>query len=290
MMSRLYVCLGLTLASAAATAQSMLDPGLQWNIGRASAFSPDVTTTRYRIGGEVVVDDTTWRQVTSTNTEDGGDFTPTSILLREDGRGRVFGRTPNPGGVGLLYDFTAEVGDTLRLYNPYYNDSNCELVVLATGDTVLADGITRRTYRTVEEVGLGPTATAIEGLGSLNDGLFGQVCLTDAGDLLRCAYSGGEVLLNPRGGDCFVSPAAEVHAVAAGKAYPSPFADYLQLDFAEAGGTSYRLLDARGAVVLAGGLSLGRSRVTTGVLPEGIYVIVVQLAGGGVATARVIKR
>lgn len=283
----LFLLLSLTVIGAA---QSMLDAGLQWNVQRGSNFSPDVSTTRYRIGAEVVVDDTAYRRLIASDTEAGDDFAATSILLREDGEGRVYARNTEVDGEGLLYDFGAAVGDTLRMFNPFYTDSACELVVAATGDTVLADGVSRRTYATRDDDRGGALVTVIEGLGSIDEGPFGRVCLTDAGDLLLCASANGEVLLNPRGGACFVSGFAEARAAAPGEVYPTVFADYLVLAFAAAGGQRYDLYDARGVRVRSGVLPQGQHRLGTSDLPAGAYVVLVSLRNGEAVSAQVIKR
>lgn len=289
-MIRLAALLLLVSPTLTASAQSMLEAGLQWNVRRGSNFSPDVSTTRYRIGAGLVVNDTAYRQVIASGTEAGDDFVATPILLREDGGGRVFARNTDADREGLLYDFAAEVGDTLRTFNPFYIDGACELIVAATGDTVLADGVTRRTYATRDDDRGGALATAVEGLGSIDEGPFGRVCLTDAGDLLLCASADGEVLLNPPNGACFVSGLREARAAAPGEVYPTPFASFLEFDFAGTGGGSYLLLDARGASVLAGELPAGRTRLATGSLPAGTYLVVARLGDGGAVTASVVKR
>lgn len=284
----LYFCTLATFASA----QSMLTPGLQWNVDQQSFFSPDRATVRYRIGADTLVGDTTYRIVVASGMASGDDFAPTAagILLREGGRGRVYGRSTESGRGGLLYDFTAETGDTLRTCNPNYPDGDCEQIVVATGDTTLADGTARRTYRTRDDYRLNGRSLAIEGIGSVDGGPFGLACLLDVGDRLRCVYSPNQaLLLDSSGGDCFVSAAPEISTAAPGTAYPSPFAGHLSLDFARIGGESYTLLDARGARVQSGTLVNGCARLTTAEFPVGVYAVLVERRDGGRSVVRVIK-
>ena len=289
MIRQLLSLAALPLVSLAAplAAQSLFDAGLQWNIDRNSSSSPESVTERFRIGGDTLVDGRTYRKVLMSTSASDDDFRSTEFLLRADGADRVVLRAS--GEEGVLYDFGAGVGDTIRQFNRYRPEAACAFVVVATGDTTLADGIPRRLYRARAADDPGRASAVVEGIGALRDGLLGIVgCILDVGTTLRCVYRDDTLLLNPSGGDCFTSSITESRALAASEVYPNPFADFIVLDLASERFARYDLVDQLGATVMAGQIE-GRGYIDASALPAGVYVLRIGYADGAAAHARVVK-
>ena len=291
-MTRFFLFLTLSLLAGLARAQTFFTPGQQW---RQSVISTDDVDLSYvaRIGSDSVVMGRHYRTVqTTTPEQEPQAFSDTDFLLREED-GKVFARRGETEG--LLYDFTAETGDTIVQLSLPRSLSTCSRVVLRTGDTTLRDGICRATYK-LNDLQEGGETLIVQGIGSLTHGLYGSPCGGPEDyfdEYLSCVTAGsGDILFStlPAGSSCMLVSTFLPHVATAAEVYPNPFDEALVLRIPNVTGLRYTLTGVNGAVLLDGRLASGRATLDVSDLPAGVYVLAVRTPAGALIHARVVKQ
>ncbi len=169
--------------------------------GTTDAQCLDHWTTTYWIGGDTLIDGTAYTRIENRTAywqspilsmycTTWHEYTGEALFVREVDH-RVFHRNTN-GEERMIYDFTAEVGDTIPFPSAAYGDDQRGVVIGI--DSILVNGTYRKRF-TIPEIdgfGFGPPQI-IEGIGG-NRGpfqeLYGQVGLSH-GTRLLCVVEHG---------------------------------------------------------------------------------------------------
>ena len=187
-------------------------------------------TTIYKCEGDTIVNNETYKFLFSSNEEFPVNWDSRGYL-REDDDYKVFyannyGSDTNNFNPKLLYDFGAEIGDTLIIFPSILTDDSLEIIIYQT-DSVLVDGNYRkRTLFSCETAG----GWWIEGIGS-NTGLLevGFYCLIICPTLELGCVKKDEITIYPDGhtGNCFLVGMDELtEEKELFDIFPNPASDY----------------------------------------------------------------
>lgn len=262
--------------------QNITDEGNRWNV-RYSAFGPNVSTSIYRIGDETVIDGVAYKEVLYSTDESGQDWLPSGTRIREEGQ-KVYWLSSD--GEALLYDFSAEVGDTLDLSFPADNPP-CRPVVTSVDSVMLNNGEWRK--RMTVFSGL-DEATWVEGIGSTGGLLSGnrQLCWTDYGWSLLCFHHNDLLLYPENPPTCFVVSTDEP-LLPAVRVFPNPASSEIVVEGGDRIAT-LRLYHADGRLALERRVAAEQARMTVSHLPKGIYSLSLVMETGRTLALKIAVR
>lgn len=201
-------------------------------------------------------------------------------LIRQEAKGKVYTLTPSDTAEVLLYDFNAQVGDTLELQPfllPYAGGFRTQaFVVIETIDSILLDTTWRKRLK-INTVGLfGNSFSAdeywIEGMGStaglFGAGSFGFVASDfDYPTLLCFTLNDSLVYSSPLHNACFESRTvslAEPNFTLS--VYPNPAHNFLQIESFPALPLIIKAYNLNGTFIHSFSLAAGEQKIE---LPEG---------------------
>lgn len=227
--------------------------------------------------GDTLIEDVRYMKIMGTVNDSYPIF---YTLLREED-GKVWKRYSIAHSETLLYDFTASVGDTLRI------GDFAEEMVLDSISMVQIGGVDRRKFWFgLEYDGLGnPRAkeTWVEGIGS-DYGLLwtGYFNVFDGWHCLLCFHQNGELVWeNPEYGTCTYD-AVEETKVSGISIYPNPAKDKVVIEGFEA--IEVWVYNAFGQNVK---IVLGTNEINVNDLSQGMYLLRVVATDGTSHVARV---
>ena len=204
-------------------------------------------------------------------------------LLREED-GKVWKRYSIAHPETLLYDFTASVGDTLRI-----GDFAEEMVLDSISMVRIGDVDRRKLWFGLEYDNLGrPRAkeTWVEGIGS-DYGLLwtGYFNVFDGWHCLLCFHQNGELVWeNPEYGTCTYD-AIEENKDSEISIYPNPVRDRVVIEGIEA--VEIQVYNTLGQVVKT---VRGTNEIPVADLPQGVYMLRIADAEGKVYTNKITVR
>ncbi len=235
----------------------------------------DTWVTTHWIGGDTVIDGTTYTVVRSRTRHDvsslmqwcqsTSESAGTDTYVREQGR-QVFARAPWTTE-SLIYDLDAVVGDTIPYpSNAYENGFGYRAPVLLV-DSILINGTYRRRQTVSNGPNEGDTIRVIEGIGATSapfGELSQQLGLSHFGEL-NCVREQGEVIF----GDAWCElistiPSVQFRPFAA--PYPNPATDHVLLDDRI---STFVVLDTQGRTVIQG----SGHKATFHGIPPGVYLV-----------------
>lgn len=239
----------------------------------------------------VVVNDTLYTIFSATDVDDSTDvYINNDRLIRDDTDGKVWVRNNNIEH--LLYDFNADIGDTL------FQTKACPYVVLTIDSIQLNTGALRK------RVGLGPTHSAdeieverywIEGIGN---NVFGPLvpvsedCIAGPFGTLSCYFYADEYAYPELADRCFTTSVTNVRLNAAVNLYPNPTDAMVYVETADSTVhlTDYTLFNVAGTVIQRGDVNSKQQLISIKTLASGIYFLHLQNVEGQLVTKRLIKQ
>ncbi len=279
-------CAALLLAASQASAQFNVyhpfpDSNAVWGVSSGSVWCPDVYIQEY-YDGDTLIGLYSYKIIMQAATDTNCN-TPPGLgagFLRDDTAAhKVYWRIPGMATDTLLYDFTLEVGDTLR--GLYGNTGLCAdgVVTVYSVDSIIVGTNYRRRINFSWDQCFGPSI--IEGIGSTTGLTFCTFMNKSFGTILTCFMVNSELLYTQPCGAPIWAPCGELPLGLTGKhsadslltATPNPSTGFFHLAQA-----AWRIsvYNAQGKLLF----QQQGNEVDLRTYPPGVYTAVVQTAKG----------
>lgn len=238
--------------------------------------------------GDTIIDDVRYAKLMGTTDGDAPHLF--SLLMEDDGK--VWERLNNQMEI-LLYDFTANVGDTIWC-GPWAGEYHYNIVDSISIEHI--GGINRKKFWFGLEYGWFGTAAAeiwIEGIGSDLGLLYsGSASICGAYYRTLCFHHNSEfVWQNPNYDDCTFDAVGENSFANEIFVCPNPAKDVVNINFAddtECQSVAIYSIDGR-LVETCHGASLQQTTVNVENLNAGVYILKIRMADGSVFAERIVK-
>jgi hypothetical protein len=273
---------------------------VHWNVfyaGTCQEKAPDTTILRYAFHGDTIIKEELYRKLCL---ESGDTLNPKIRAIggiREENKQIFYNGETIYTGTGdseyLLYDFTKQVGDTIkhRPQRGYYS------VVLGI-DSVWVDGVFRKRYEVDNHWVFNNPDYIIEGIGSVKNGLLGHIsdiptCGTHYWEFICFREDNGVLYLNPSFSGCFpdflfmgTEHSPMEHQI---KVYPNPIDQTLYVENNTNTTLSLKITDGNGRTILNRRLDEPLMKMDLDVIP-GIYHVAISNKEGKRLVAKKIIR
>ena len=278
--TKIYTLLALLLMAGGATMQAqeylpIAQKGNEWHTFETAVWQ--INNYVNWCSGDTLIEDARYMKIMGTVNDSYPIF---YTLLREED-GKVWKRYSIAHSETLLYDFTASVGDTLRI-----GDFAEEMVLDSISMVQIGDVDRRKFWFGLEYDNLGrPRAkeTWIEGIGS-DYGLLwtGYFNVFDGWHCLLCFHQNGELVWeNPEYGTCTYD-AIEENKDSEISIYPNPVRDRVIIEGIEV--AEVQVFNAFGQMVKT---IQGTNEINVSDLPQGVYLLRIMDAEGKVYTNKI---
>ena len=285
---RLYTLLALLLMAGGATMQAqeyvpMIQEGNEWHTLDAQVCGPQskggYNTLVHQIAGDTLIEGVRYTKVMESLNDVG---TPTLAALLREEDGKIWDRYLN-GSEMLLYDFTANVGDSLICgYGDYFVVDSISIEQIGGVDR-------KKLWFGLEYDFIGePYAmeTWIEGIGSDLGLLFcGSYFFCGGYYRALCFHQNGELVWqNPEYNACVITSVEEINDKVI-SVYPNPAMEIVTVDGVEA--AEVQVYNALGQLVKT---VRDANEISVAGLAEGVYLLRTVDADGKVYTNKITKR
>lgn len=283
-----YLLLAVALLSLRMTGQPWLNETSQWKqYYRFSTYPPGLAIEEdvwIRLDGDTLIGSTTYYRVLKTGTQinyliQSGDTTYQGPIheyldpIREEGQ-YFFAFDQQAGQEYLLYDFGAQVGDTLE-------SGKCQRDTVIRIDTVYLGDAPRKRFH-LPTGAHGEICTLIEGIGS-TFGFYWQPCnvVPDPQIYLQCYSQDGHVISFDSNYDCSsLILADDVIQTQPLAIYPNPFTDEIEIEMPATWSqpVSISVVNQMGVVVYENHLQYAKAKEQISIpdLPPGIYFVCIR--------------
>ncbi len=274
---------------------------VNWNVfyaGTCEETPPDTVLLRYTIDGNITINEIEYSKLCL---ESGDTINPkieTIGGLRESEKKIYYtGQTIIGGGFEeeyLLYDFTKQIGDTIK------HDKNGGFYSIVLNiDSVLIDGSYRKRFEVDNHWFYHNPDYIIEGIGSVKNGLLGHIssiptCGTHYWEHICFRDNGIVKYLNPSFSDCFPSNLlagiSQIDYETDIEIYPNPFCNQIQiknkLNYQD---LFFKLIDINGKIMIE--KRINNNKVTFDLdISSGLYnAFIVDKNGYVLTTKKVFK-
>ena len=273
----------------------VVQEGRQWATRILCSVNPveynPVHTETYRMEGDTVIDQLTYKKIYCYKTPDLSDRQLFRYACRQDNQ-KVFIYFYYTQNEALFFDFSLDNCDVFEEKSRSYK-------VFSVHDTLLNDGVTRKCIHLKDITRDDNIKIWVEGLGSLEKGIYWEPfdIVGCTGTLLCCHQNGVQIYRNPDYNNCFVDKVtneqSEPNPAAFWRLSPQPATESVQAvcEAVETGwySGSWRLVDAGGKALRHGTFSDGRFDVSLRAIPAGLYFIEIT-ANGTTCRLKCVKR
>lgn len=271
---------------------------VNWNVyyvGTCEERTPDTTLLRYTIKGDTTINEIVYHKLCL---ESGDIINPKSRTIggiREENK-KIYckGETilSDTYDEWLLYDFTKQIGDTIK-----HNPQGYFYSVILDIDSILIDGTYRKRYEVDNRWFYHNPDYIVEGIGSIRNGLLGHIsdiptCGTHYWEHVCFKENGVVKYLNPNFNDCFpsnfVMGADKMETQI--KIYPNPVNQNLQIINNINENLSAKIIDINGRSVIEHSLNKTKTILKLDI-SSGIYnVLITNKIGQIIFTQKIIKQ
>jgi hypothetical protein len=304
-MKNITLILGLTLLINLSLKSQNYVPfptkNVNWNVfyaGTCDEAPPDTVVIRYTIHGDTTINETQYSKLCI---ESGDTISPTILAvggLREvDKKIYYIGQTIVGHGYdeeNLLYDFTAQIGDTIKhqSFDGFYS------VVLDIDSFLIGENYRKR-FKVDNHWFYQNPDYIIEGIGSVENGLLGHIsaiptCGTHYWEHICFRQNGIVEYLNPSFDECFPSyywtGIEYADYVADLEMYPNPFNNEIQINNKHNNkDLVFKLIDINGRALIEKNISREKTTVNLNV-NSGFYNAIILDRNGKVLISRKLVR
>ncbi|MEA3505305.1 MAG: T9SS type A sorting domain-containing protein [Bacteroidota bacterium] len=149
----------------------VVDTIAKWNVLKIVHYPPSYYTQIIKfVGQDTVINSVPYKKVEATYDENEENWFFMDLMIREDTINRQVFLRDLAGNEGLIYDFSAGVGDVVEIANPLSGGVTVQMEVI-TVDEVLINGELRKRIA-LEDVYSSVPDVWVEGIGSLNKGII----------------------------------------------------------------------------------------------------------------------
>ena len=274
---------------------------VNWNVyylGTCEEKAPDTTLLRYTIHGDTTINEVAYKKLCL---ESGDTINPIVKAIggirEKDKKIYYKGRTILSSTYKeeyLLYDFTKQIGDTIK-HNPqggFYS-------VILDIDSIMIDGTYRKRYEVDNHWYFQNPDYIVEGIGSMKNGLLGHIS-----DIPTCGYhyweficfrENGEVkYLNPSFNDCFpenlLMGSNFTKMDTQLKIYPNPVDQNLRIENNSNENLSIKIIDINGCSIIEQQLNETIKVIKLEVKPGVYNVLITNKIGQIMMTKKIIKQ
>jgi len=272
-----------------------------WHMSTEMHFGHQYQNYILKIVAQDTINDTIYHRVESMHSgctigDEGG---VESFFVRDEG-GVWYRRASALVPEELIFDFNAQVGDTLLLPSTEYDEINPYVVeVIAIDEIELPNGETRNQWEVQFEFQPWWTVTEyyIEGIGSRYSGLSKMSYNSMTHDLLTCLEDGSNQYIywayfefSNIPGCCYYIGIDE-YTKSQVEIFPNPASDIIKLQFSTADRWVIQLVNSQGQLVKEENTS-GSLQCTMNLqgLPGGIYTVLCKDNKGTVLSEKVVKQ
>jgi hypothetical protein len=179
----------------------------------------------------------------------------------------------------LLYDFTLNVGDTIK---ETYNVESSSSVIICSIDSILLNNKYFKRYNLCDGF-----ISIIEGIGS-NAGLEAELNPWEYGERLDCFYKNDSIFF-PANGICQVAGLEEISKKESINIYPNPANNRVTIEIPlQTEDAIISIYNITGQLLLKQSLQQSQTEISISSLAKGIYIIKVSSADG-IAVKKFIK-
>jgi hypothetical protein len=234
---------------------------INWNVyyvGTCEEKDPDTTLLRYAIHGDTTINEVVYKKLCL----ERGDITNPIIEaiggIREKDKKIYYNGWTILSSTAekeyLLYDFTKQIGDTIK-----HNPQGWFYSIILDIDSIMIDGTYRKRYKVDNRWYNQNPDYVVEGIGSVKNGLLGHIsdlptCGTHYWEFV-CYSENNEVkYLNPSFNDCFpfnfLMGANHTKMITQIRIYPNPVIDEIKIENSTNKDLLLKVIDLNGRSIL----------------------------------------
>ena len=272
----LLILFSIFFCPALTHSQNITDEGNQWRIAHFD-FAQGFLTTPYKLQGDTLINTKIYKKIFS---DLGTPNQQLNYLIREDSDKKVF--LAEGLSERLIYDFGAEVGDTII---SSYNDTIFAMIE-SVDSIMLLDGSMRKRQKVVSINFLNVLGDEywIEGIGggltAFRD-IF-ELSIIDGDTRLNCFSNNSELLFGPIvGNECDLLASNDNFQSSSFSIFPNPAQNsfFIKNENQENYFIEYELTDFQGITVLKNNASINSKQtieISTAQFPSGIYFLTLE--------------
>jgi outer membrane protein assembly factor BamB len=262
------------------SADQCCNSSIRWTEAQYSGFSGEVTTSNYTFDSiSISQNGKDYFEILSSNIENGGNWTHTGILIRNEGNKIYQGIS---SGEVVLMDFNLKTNDV------FISSTGIEYTVIAIDSIVLENGeLRKRLELHCPSWGDYPVYW-IEGIGS-TAGLanYDMTCYFDVGAAILCFYQNESLLYqNPEYNTCWLNIVSTGDTQKYNISYfPNPLEDQLIIQDPEDRILTINIYNLLGHAVYSG----NSTKIETGNFTSGLYNLSLSMKNGQKIIEKIIK-
>jgi len=272
----------------------LLKEGNQWNVYR-DFINPLHYTEIFKFDFDTVVDNRICKKIVSTSDSSISAVYSYRCLMFEDSITKKIYSLDNQNNVKLYFDFSAQLGDSLALYSPYYNTT--DTFIVSQVSTVEINSITRKKITLdyfSSNYQLQNADWWIEGIGSLKGLIYGNTSPQFVGSqyALLCFSNFSQVLYqDPNSTFCYSTNVGieEIHNNPM-RIYPNPVEDVLSILDLPLKKLNLKIIDLCGNILVKKEINGENDRINLSNLKPGMYLVFIFNEEKIILTEKLIKK
>lgn len=257
----------------------LLKEGNRWNVLR-DYYNPTHYTEIINADLDTLVDGILCKKVVSTRDTSTFAIFINRYLLFEDTIANKIYSLDNQNNIRLYFDFTAQLGDTLALYSPYYN--SLDTFVVSQISNVEINNTSRKKITLdyySSNFHMQNVDSWIEGVGSIKGLIYGNISPQFVGQQfsLLCMSNSNEILYqNPNATYCYYTNVKiKEYDMTSISIYPNPVINNLQFTNLPENATNLKVIDFYGRCVYKSVITNGDMKVSLANLTPGLYKLII---------------
>lgn len=272
----------------------LLNINNQWNILRRGA-NPYINYTEiFKIDKDTIINEKSCKRIMKSTDSSSNAIYNFAYYMYEDTITKKIYTLDNNFNQKLYFDFSANAGDTLVLYCPYYNLINADTFYVTQTDTFNIAGLYRKRISSIFKSG-GISLQAedwYEGIGTLK-GLHYGGYPPYIGELMKllCFKNNNQLIFeNTSSYNCYyTNVGVNETELSQFSIYPNPVSDNLYINNFQSKNFYMQIFDIKGQLVFNQNLFEQNNSISISNLQRGIYFVVIYNNNNKVFTKKINK-
>ncbi|MEI6346368.1 MAG: T9SS type A sorting domain-containing protein [Bacteroidota bacterium] len=255
----------------------LLQHGNQWNVLRDAA-NPTVYTKIFKIDIDTVIGGKQCVKLVSSNDSSSMANYHFSNYMYEDTITKKIYTFDNQLNMHLYFDFNAQVGDSLFLFDPFSGISTCDTFIVSNIENIMIDNLNRKKFTMSylsNNIQYPNCDNWIEGIGSSRGIIYGAVNPLWVGSpyKLLCLKNSDHLVYQNANYCYFTNVGIEDNEKNSVLVYPNSVKDMLIIDNVK--NMQIKVYDLLGRLQIQKNLTEGNNQIVCSNLTAGIYNIVI---------------